>query len=274
MSSSPDTQIGQLLLRLHYQDLARRGLPLPEFPDVEFRCHSQNGEDGILLYIFSLLGMNSRRVVEVCAGDGIECNAANLIVNHGWLGLLFDGDAAQVARGRAFYATNPNTGISPPTFVSAWITAESIDALVSAHGFSGPIDLLSLDVDGNDYWILNALTVVQPNVIVVEFNAGCGPEASVAMSYQPDYRLDLTVQPYRCGASLPAFTKLARRKGYRLVGVQSLGFNAFFVRDGVGEDLLPERTPQECYLRTGRLQQWHPTALAQILAGPEPWQEV
>lgn len=79
-----ETQVGQIQLRLHYQSLARQKCRLPAFPDVEFKCFSQNGEDGILLYLFSLIGTVNRRAVEICAGDGIECNTANLIVNHGW----------------------------------------------------------------------------------------------------------------------------------------------------------------------------------------------
>ena len=273
-SPSAEAQIGQVLLRLKYQELARTAASLPRFSDVEFRCYSQNGEDGILLYIFSLLGTSNRRVVEICAGDGIECNAANLIINHGWRGLLLDGDPELVARGRSFYATCPNTFVAPPTFVNAWITAENVDALVASHGFAGPIDLLSLDVDGNDYWLWNALTCISPTVVVLEFNGACGPERSVTMSYKPDYRLDLTVQPYRCGASLPAFVKLARAKDYRLVGVQSLGFNAFFVRKGVGEQLLPELPVGECYERNERLRDWAPSWLEVILSGAEPWEDV
>ena len=80
----------QLLLSLRYRDLARERLPLPALRDTEFRCFSQNGEDGLLLYLFALIGTTNRKVVEICAGDGIECNAANLIINHGWHGLLFD----------------------------------------------------------------------------------------------------------------------------------------------------------------------------------------
>ena len=150
------TQIGQVQLRLHYQSLVRQGCDLPLFPDVEFKCFSQNGEDGILLYLFSLIGAVNRSVVEICAGDGTECNAANLIVNHGWQGLLFDGDSEQVARGEAFYAACRTTWVSPPTFVDAWITAENVNALVSAHGAAGQVDLLSLDIDGNDYWDLES----------------------------------------------------------------------------------------------------------------------
>jgi hypothetical protein len=149
-----------------------------------------------------------------------------------------------------------------------------VDALVASNGFSGPIDLLSLDVDGNDYWIWNALSCIDPAVVVLEFNANCGPERAVTMSYEPDFRLDVTVQPYRCGASLPAFVKLARAKGYRLVGVQSLGFNAFFIRDGLGEALLPERSVRDCYDRTERLRDWAPAWLDTILSGTPAWEEV
>jgi hypothetical protein len=272
--SSPEAQITQLQLRLQYQDLVRRGVRLPEFADVEFRCYSQNGEDGIILYIFSLIGLTNRKVVEICAGDGIECNAANLIVNHGFEGLLFDGDPENVARGQAFYRNGRNTFVSPPTLVQAWVTAENVDSLVAQHGFGGPVDLLSLDVDGNDYWILSALTGVKPNAIVLEFNGTCGGQRAVTMSYRPDYQIDLTKQPHRCGASLAAFVKLLRPRGYRLVGVQSLGFNAFFVRNGLGDDLMPERTPDECYRITPRLQSWSPQYLDLILSGPEPWEEV
>ena len=272
--ASADGQTNQLLLRLAYRDLLRRGAPLPDLADAEFRCYSQNGEDGVLLYLFSVLGTTGRRVVEICAGEGTECNAANLIINHGWQGLLFDGDPDNVARGTTFFGTHPNTRISPPRFVHAWITAENVNSLVSQAGFAGPIDLLSMDVDGNDYWLLGALTCVQPSVVVVEFNAACGPHRAVAMGYSPGYRLDYAVTPYRCGASLGAFTKLARSRGYRLVGVQSNGFNAFFVRNGLGDQLLPERSPEDCYRLNQRLAGWHPTQLDQILAGPEPWEDV
>jgi len=272
--SNSNSQTSQILLRMHYRELARRGGELPEFAEVEFRAFSQNGEDGILLYIFSLISAGDRRVVEICAGDGVECNAANLIVNHRWHGLLIDGDAAQVAAGTQFYASCRDTWIAPPSFVHAWITAENVNGIVTAHGVSGECDLLSLDLDGNDYWIWKALDCIQPRVVVLEFNANCGPIDSDAMSYNPDYRIDLTQQPYRCGASLPAFVKLGRQKGYRLVGIQSLGFNAFFVRDGVAEQVLPEISPKKCYDRNVRLRTWTPAWREQIISGPEPWEPV
>ena len=97
---SPADTVSQLILLNQYRDLVHQRKPLLTFADVEFRSFSQNGEDGILLYVFGLIGMGQRRCVEICAGDGIECNTANLIVNHGFLGLLFDGDKT-VGRQRA-----------------------------------------------------------------------------------------------------------------------------------------------------------------------------
>jgi hypothetical protein len=273
-SPANNEQVAQVLLRLQYRQLAAHGGPLPSFSDVEFRCYSQNGEDGILLYLFSILGTVNRKVVEICAGDGIECNAANLIVNHGWQGLLFDGDAGQLSQGATFYSTQRNTWVSPPTLVPAWITAENVNELVSSQGMSGPIDLLSLDIDGNDYWVWKVLDCIKPRVVVLEFNAACGPERSMAMSYSPEYRIDPAQDLPRCGASLQAFVELGRLKGYRLVGVQSLGFNAFFVQNGIGEDLLPEVSALQCFQIAERLTDWWPGRIGQVLSGKERWEDV
>lgn len=273
MADSPGTteQLAQVLLRQQYRNLINCGSPLPDFGDVEFRCYSQNGEDGILLYIFSLIGTTNRKALEICAGDGVQCNAANLIINHGFQALLFDSSTEQIERGRAFYAAHPNTLISPPQLMKAWITAETVNDQVASH-FVGEIDLLSLDIDGNDYWIWKALTIVRPRVVVLEFNASCGPHIAASMSYKSDYQLDYSATPYRCGASLAAFVKLGRSRGYRLVGSQLLGFNAFFIRNGIGDHLLPEVTAEQLYARHGP-RDWEAEANA-IMSGPEPWEHV
>lgn len=267
------SQATQILLRMQYRELLRKAAPLPDFRDVEFRCFSQNGEDGILVYLFALLGTTNRKVVELCAGSGMECNAANLIINHGWRGLLIDGDPEQIAVGKEFYARCKNTFSAPPTLVASWVTPEIVNDLLRTHDFAGEIDLLSLDMDGNDYWVWRALDCIRPRVIILEFNAGCGPEKSLTMRYDPDFRPDYSRPPYRFGASLPAFVKLAREKGYRLVGVQSLGFNALFIQTGVGEDLFPERSPEECFARNERLSAWSPSSVESMLKG-RWWVEV
>lgn len=242
------TQAVQVALMQHYMALRNAGATLPDFASTGFRAYSQNEEDGYLLYLFALLGAPSRRAVEICAGDGIECNSANLIVNHKWSGLLVDGNLANVERGRKFYATCPDTVFHPPTLTQAWIAAETVDALIAQHGFDGDIDLLSLDLDGVDYWVWRAITCVNPRVVVVEFNNLWGATRAVTVPYAPDFVAEFGPDgPDYCGASLPAFVKLARAKGYRLVGCNRYGFNAFFVRNDLGADLLPEIDPSACF---------------------------
>jgi hypothetical protein len=241
------SKISQLILANQYRALVLRGEPLLDFQDVEFRAFSQNGEDGILLYIFSLIGMGTRRCVEVCASDGTQCNTANLIINHGWHGLMFDGNEQLVKRGMRFYSGLGDTFCFPPRLVHAWITRENINDLIREQGFEGEIDLLSLDIDGNDYWIWQAIDVVRPRVVIAEIQCIWGSDRAVSVPYSHEFTTRFVDRfAIYCGASLPAFVKLGRKKGYRLVGVQNLGFNAVFVADGVGEDLLPEVDAETC----------------------------
>jgi hypothetical protein len=267
------SQAAQVLLRLRYQDMLREKLPLPDFSTIEFRCYSQNGEDGLLLYLFSLIGTTDKRAVEICAGDGIECNSANLIINHGFRGLLFDGDAEAIRKGEEFYTLCRDTFIYPPTLVSAWITAENVNALLVERGFVGDIDLLSLDMDGVDWWVWKALTVVRPRVLILEFNPTWGPHLSVTIPYKPDFQTDYKKEPWYQGASLTAFTKLSRDKGYRLIGLQRLGSNAVFLRADVGTELFPEVSPAECFQRNLRFCGWSPAYLPDPAENPE-WGEV
>ena len=150
--------------------------------DIGFQCYSQHEEDGILLFIFSLIGTTNKKSVEICAGDGIECNTANLIINHRWIGLLMDGDQNNTETATAFYKKNKNSMYWPPVIRQAWITRENVNELVVTSGFEGDIDLLSLDVDGNDYWIWKAIDVIRPRVVVLEYNHLAGPDRSIRRS--------------------------------------------------------------------------------------------
>ncbi len=240
-------KVSQLILANQYREQASRAMPRLSLEDTEFRAFSQNGEDGILLYVFSLIGMGGRRCVEICAGDGIECNTANLIVNHGWNGLLFDGDNRLIERGRAYYSRLADSSPFPPRLVNAWITRDNINKLIETNGFEGQVDLLSLDLDGVDYWIWDAIEVIRPRVVIAEVQCVWGADRSVTVPYSDTFKTPpLDKFLIYSGASLPAFVKLGRKKGYRLVGVQRLGFNAVFVADGVGEELLPEVSAESC----------------------------
>lgn len=218
---------------------------------TEFGCFSQNFEDGNLLYLFSLIGETNRTSVEICAGDGIECNSANLILNHGWKALLIDGNEEQVSRGREFYAASPAASLQPPIFAAEWITRDNINVILKQYGLEGEIDLFILDIDGNDYYIWEALSQVQPRVVMLEFNSIWPVTARKVIPY--DERFVFDPSPgywlHYCGASLGAFQSLAEKKGYRLVGIESkYAFNAYFMRNDVGPDIFPAINPETALL--------------------------
>jgi hypothetical protein len=167
-SSGYPNAASQLQLKLTFQALAAAGNKLPGLDEVGFKAFSQTDEDGILLYIFSIIGATTKKAVEICAGSGIECNSANLIINHGWSGLLVDGNAELIKQGQRFYHKNRHTKLFPPTLVHSWITRDNVNEMIERTEFAGEIDLLSLDMDGVDYWIWKALEVVEPRVVVVE----------------------------------------------------------------------------------------------------------
>ena len=262
----------QVLLALKYREMLRAGGPLPTFAEVGFRAYSQFDEDGILLYIFSLVGTTNRRAVEICAGVGYECNAANLAVNHGWHALLVDGSEANVRAAGAFYAGLSDTQISPPKIVHAWVEPATVDRLVRDNGFAGEIDLLTIDLDGVDYWVWNALNCVRPRVVVVEYQPWWGPDEPYTIKNLPGYWYPDFAErmPAYCGAGLAAFVNLGRSLGYRLVGCNRNQLNAFFLRGDVGPDVFPEVSAADCltHPRVAAMRAWHRKSVeAQLAAG-------
>lgn len=240
----PDEAVAQKNLMNTYRLLARTSPDaLPSFDEVGFRKYSQHEEDGILLYIFSLVKPINKKVVEICAGRGTECNATNLIVNHGWWGHLFDGSARNVRSGRKFFSKYKDTFAYPPVFRQAWMTAENVNQEIELSGVSGPVDLLSLDIDGMDYWVWKAIESIDPQVVVCEIHNPIPADRALTVPYDPEFVYE---SPLYRSASLAAMAKLGKEKGYRLVGTHRHGFNAFFIKKGVGENFFPEINYKEC----------------------------
>lgn len=266
----------QQLLAMQYRRDAREGI-VHDFEAVEFRNHSQNGEDGILNYLFSVIGTVNKYAVEMCAGDGRECNTANLIINHGWHALLCDGDPENVRTANEFYWRHPDTSRIPPAICQAWLSAETANDIVRRYGFDCEIDLLSIDVDGIDYWLWKALDATRPRVVVTEIQPCWLADACVTVPYDPQFRVrklvdaELGVEADYCGASLPAMIKLGRERGYRFVGANRFGFNAFFLREDVAPELFPERPAEYCFRHP--VARWH-YGRTQHLLRRERWVEV
>jgi len=242
----------------------------------EFRVYSQHGEDGILLYLFSIIGVKSRRFVEFGVEDGTECNTANLSINFGFRGMLMDGDAVNIANGRRFYDSMLGEHADAVNLLQSWIAADNINSILTDNEFTGEIDLLSIDIDGNDYWVWKAIDAVRPRIVIAEYNAGFGPARSVTIPYQPAFdRWKVHSTGMYFGASLAALTKLGSSKGYSLAGCDSSGANAFFVRDDLAAGVFaPITAMQAFYPQASRILAGHTQVAQEKILFAFPVEEV
>ncbi len=242
---NPAVQIEQRKLFHYYGDCARKN-ELPPFSDTGFRVFSQFEEDGKLLFIFSVIGMGNKAFVEIGSDDGVNSNSANLYFNFGWHGLFIDGNPHSIRRGRKFFAKYPHPWFYQPKFICDLVKRENVNELIKQAGIEGEIGLLSIDIDGNDYWVWDAINVIDPRVVIIETHNEFGMN-NIVVPYDPDYFYP-GKHPVYHGASPVAMTKLAKRKGYRLVGANELGFNFIFIKNGLADELIPE-VPVESVLQ-------------------------
>ncbi|MFA7681908.1 MAG: hypothetical protein WCX61_02660 [Candidatus Peribacteraceae bacterium] len=179
---------------------------------IERQEFSQNGEDGIINALFTMIGTTNKYFVEFGVEDGLQCNTRYLWKKHRWKGLLMDGD-------------HENSSMN---LHKEFITAENIESLFAKYEVPRIFDLLSIDIDGNDYWIWKAITHYEPRVVIIEYNA-CFPwQESKTIPYDASFVWDKTDY---YGATLQALVRLGETKGYTLVATDSCGVNAFFVQN-------------------------------------------
>jgi hypothetical protein len=226
---SPPTKVALRQLWQTYEQRSLMNQPL-DLATTGLRIFSQFEEDGIILALLASLGGGARTFVDIGAGDGVYAsNCANLAINFGFHGLFVEADGSLVARGRTFYANHADTALYPPRFVQARVAPRTINDLIRAAGLAGEIDLLSIDIDGNDYWIWEALDAVTPRVVVIETHPELGLAPRVA-PYADEPAHVPGLPSHFLGASPAAMTTLAERRGYRLVAANRFGFNLFYLR--------------------------------------------
>lgn len=249
----------RLLERQAYKD---SGILAPGFATSGLSANSMQGEDGHILHIFNEIGVTNRRFVEIGIQNGLECNTANLAFNFGWGGVLIEANSDDVVLAKKNYACFPHVNV-----VQSFVTQENVANLIDDAGANPDADLFSLDIDGNDYWVWNALTTFKPRVVVVEYNTAFGPTASVTIPYQSDFRCGGTHSRLYFGVSLTALVRLGERKGYTFVGAAELGPNAFFVRNDALKGSLKAATPADEY-RPLYLRRFDKSAAAEVLKLP------
>lgn len=214
----------------------------------ERKIFSQSGEDGLLLHLFSIVGAPGKTFIEFGIEDGTECNSANLAIHFGWRGLFIEGSPHLAEKARQFYHSRHRLDAGHVRVECAFVTRENVNELFAKGGFTGGLDLLSIDIDGGDYWVWEQVRAVNPRIVVMEYNASFGSEETVTVPYEPAFdRYRKHPSGWYHGASLAALTKLANTKGYLLAGCDSLGANAFFVRRDLAAGRLEEFTPAEAF---------------------------
>lgn len=213
--------------------------------DYEFKVYSQWGEDGIIQYLINSIEIENKIFVEFGVQDYKESNTRFLLQHNNWSGLVIDASLQgiqKIKQDELYFRNNLRA-------VCAFIDRDNINTIISENGFKGDIGLLSIDIDGNDYWIWEAITCVNPRIVICEYDSLLGYERAVTTPY--DKNFDRTKAHYSFlygGASIVALHELGRKKGYSLVGSNSAGLNAFFVRNDVLA-ALHILTPQQAYVK-------------------------
>jgi hypothetical protein len=214
--------------------------------DSQFRVFSQWGEDGIVQHLLRHVPVSRKVFVEFGVENYTESNTRFLLVNDNWAGLVIDGSQSNIdfiRKDGIYWRHNLKA-------VQAFITRENINDLIRSNGLEGDVGLLSIDIDGNDYWVWDAINVVSPAIVIVEYNSRFGTEKAVTIPYDANFkRRSAAGLGIYYGASLSGLANLGRRKGYALVGSNSAGSNAFFVKSTLKPDNLSELTPREAFVR-------------------------
>lgn len=227
------------------------GRQLIDLPDAhiqraEFRVFSQGGEDGIIQHLIRHIAITKKIFVEFGVENYTESNTRFLLTNDNWAGLVIDGSATNVDYIKSddiYWRFNLKAE-------NAFITRENINDLIQRNGIEGDIGLLSIDIDGNDYWVWEAIDVVTPSIVIVEYNYRFGPARAVTVPYNANFvRTIAHDSNIYYGASLAALCLLGKRKGYTFVGCNMAGNNAFFVRNELRPASLRELTPTEGFVK-------------------------
>jgi hypothetical protein len=195
--------------------------------EVEFCVYSQWGEDGVIDWLIDRLPGIPPTFIEFGVENYQESNTRLLLQLRNWRGLVLDGSQKHIddIKGQEIYWKHELSA------VCAFIDKDNINDLISNASFSGDVGLLSVDIDGNDYWVWQAIEVVNPVIVVCEYNAVLGDIHSVSVPYQATFqRTKADPSNLYFGASIRALIALGKSKGYTFVGSTSTGANAFFIR--------------------------------------------
>jgi len=196
-----------------------------------YKVYSQNDEDGIIEEIFNRIGITNKTFIEFGVQNGLESNG-HFLLHKGWRGLWIEGSKKYCEKIQKIFKGPLKQ--KQLTLANSFITAENINEIIGKNFATPQIDLLSIDIDGNDYHVWKAIKCVSPRVVVIEYNALFPPKHEWIMPYNASHVWD---KSDNMGASLKSLETLAETLGYQLVGTNLNGTNAFFVKKELTGDL-------------------------------------
>lgn len=241
--------IEQVLINQGRQlSLALRNERFPRLSDYEWKVFSQWGEDGMLDFLIQSIEIENDTFIEFGVENFSESNCRYLMQSGDWRGFIIDGSERNIADARSrhwYWKHDINAKAS-------FITAENIEGILAESGFDRDLGVLSIDIDGMDYFVLEAISGFAPRILIAEFNPIFGQTLQATVPYDPNFqRTAKDPSNLYWGASIAALQSLARKKGMTLVGTGRMGANAFFVRDDLLTPHLTEMAaaPYNCSFR-------------------------
>ena len=213
----------------------------------EFSVFSQWGDDGIIDYLINNLDIKNKSFIEFGVQDYTECNTKLLLMNKNWRGLIIDEsqDFIDKIKKSDLYWRYDLTAIR------SFITKKNINNIFKENNFIGPIGILSIDIDGNDYWIWDSINCIDPDIVIIEYNSRLGLEKAVTIPYKEDFeRRKFHYSNIYYGASLKALINLGKRKNYIFIGCNSAGNNAYFIKSSVQNSKIKEITIEQGFVHS------------------------
>lgn len=198
----------------------------------EFKVFSQWGDDGIIQYLINNIDTGHNKFIEFGVENYTESNTRFLLINNNWKGLVIDGNKSNID----YIRQDPIYWKYELIARHCFIHKKNINSTISDCNFSGKIGILSIDIDGNDYWIWECISVVDPAIVIIEYNSVFGNKHAITIPYDSTFNTSKAhYSNLFFGCSLKALYLLAQRKGYVFVGSNSNGNNAYFIRkDKIG----------------------------------------
>jgi len=248
---SPKINLGRLQASLNNSKTL-----IDNLSEVEFQVFSQFGDDGIIQFLIDKLPIINKTFIEFGVENYKESNTRFLLVNNCWSGMVIDGDIKNIDQ----IKSSQLYSFFDLKAVSSFITKDNINNLISSSGLKKEIGILSIDIDGNDFWVWQALQEIEPQIIICEYNSLFGFDDALTIPYHPGFIRGISSPLSYYGTSLKAAYLLAQERGYFFIGCNSAGNNAYFINNKLRSFCpISEKTPESGFIFSAFSESWDNT---------------